>query len=239
MYPASTSIWRGARDAAVVASAKHPDAHANNSRPARARRGAGSPWLPCSTRTRTAQTTTAQTTREGGVVHLTWGRVDVDEVPTAVANIREPRRGPAARAARTSALELENPGPLRTISRCGSRRRQAAPWAAGLIVEPPLPRCGFERRCAMTTIVLPASYSPRLERAPRRVSILSWLFQTFCGLRGHDLLLHFEPCRLRLACATCGYETPGWAVAAGNRCSSVASPQRDRRDDPAARRARQ
>ena len=34
--------------------------------------------------------------------------------------------------------------------------------------------------------------------------------QFFCGLHGHDALLHFEPGRLSLQCTSCGYETPGW-----------------------------
>lgn len=34
--------------------------------------------------------------------------------------------------------------------------------------------------------------------------------QLFCGLHGHDALLHFEQGRMSLRCASCGYETPGW-----------------------------
>jgi hypothetical protein len=34
--------------------------------------------------------------------------------------------------------------------------------------------------------------------------------QFFCGLHGHDALLHFEQSRMSLQCTTCGYETPGW-----------------------------
>jgi hypothetical protein len=36
--------------------------------------------------------------------------------------------------------------------------------------------------------------------------------QFFCGLHGHDALLHFERDRISLQCASCGYETPGWDV---------------------------
>jgi hypothetical protein len=36
------------------------------------------------------------------------------------------------------------------------------------------------------------------------------LRQMFCGLHGHDALLHFEHQRISLRCASCGYETPGW-----------------------------
>ena len=34
--------------------------------------------------------------------------------------------------------------------------------------------------------------------------------QLFCGLHGHDTLLHFEQDRISLMCTSCGYETPGW-----------------------------
>ncbi len=36
--------------------------------------------------------------------------------------------------------------------------------------------------------------------------------QLICGLHGHDRLLHFEGNRMFLKCATCGHETPGWAI---------------------------
>jgi hypothetical protein len=38
------------------------------------------------------------------------------------------------------------------------------------------------------------------------------LRQFFCGLHGHDSLLHFEQGRMSLLCSSCGYETPGWDV---------------------------
>jgi hypothetical protein len=42
--------------------------------------------------------------------------------------------------------------------------------------------------------------------------------QFFCGLHGHDALLHFEHGRISLLCTSCGYESPGWEVkAAQNR----------------------
>ena len=34
----------------------------------------------------------------------------------------------------------------------------------------------------------------------------------FCGLHGHDALLHFEDGRISLLCATCGHESPGWEM---------------------------
>jgi hypothetical protein len=36
--------------------------------------------------------------------------------------------------------------------------------------------------------------------------------QFFCGMHGHDSLLQFEPDRMSLRCASCGYESPGWAL---------------------------
>jgi hypothetical protein len=34
----------------------------------------------------------------------------------------------------------------------------------------------------------------------------------WCGLSGHDNLMHFEKERLYLQCASCGHESPGWAL---------------------------
>ena len=33
-----------------------------------------------------------------------------------------------------------------------------------------------------------------------------------CGLQGHLIVLHFEPNRLSLHCAVCGYHSQGWEV---------------------------
>lgn len=38
--------------------------------------------------------------------------------------------------------------------------------------------------------------------------------QFFCGIHGHDALLHFEHGRMSLQCTSCGYETPGWDLRA-------------------------
>ena len=43
-----------------------------------------------------------------------------------------------------------------------------------------------------------------LERAGLQVR------QFFCGLHGHDALLHFDEGRISLLCASCGHESPGW-----------------------------
>ena len=42
--------------------------------------------------------------------------------------------------------------------------------------------------------------------------MFDWLRQTLCGWHGHDTLLHFERERISLRCASCGHETPGWAL---------------------------
>jgi hypothetical protein len=48
---------------------------------------------------------------------------------------------------------------------------------------------------------------------PRGVArVTESLRQAFCGLRGHDTLLHFEDERLSLRCVSCGHETPGWEL---------------------------
>jgi hypothetical protein len=39
-----------------------------------------------------------------------------------------------------------------------------------------------------------------------------WLRQAFCGLHGHDSMLHFEEERMSLRCVSCGHETPGWEL---------------------------
>src|SRR5437868_4844217 len=42
--------------------------------------------------------------------------------------------------------------------------------------------------------------------------VMEALRQMFCGLRGHDTLLHFEDERMSLRCVSCGHETPGWEL---------------------------
>ena len=36
--------------------------------------------------------------------------------------------------------------------------------------------------------------------------------QLFCGLRGHDTVLHFEANRVMMRCTSCGHDTPGWEI---------------------------
>ena len=45
-----------------------------------------------------------------------------------------------------------------------------------------------------------------INRAVWRVS------QFFCGLRGHDSVLHFEGKRVNMRCTSCGHDSPGWEV---------------------------
>ena len=36
--------------------------------------------------------------------------------------------------------------------------------------------------------------------------------QLFCGMRGHDAVLHFEGNRVMMRCTSCGHDTPGWEI---------------------------
>ena|SRR5436309_13879390 len=40
--------------------------------------------------------------------------------------------------------------------------------------------------------------------------VMEWIRQAYCGLHGHDAMLHFEKDRLALQCVSCGHRTPGW-----------------------------
>ena len=42
--------------------------------------------------------------------------------------------------------------------------------------------------------------------------VIDRLRQMYCGLHGHDTLMHFEQERIALRCASCGHETPGWEL---------------------------
>ena len=41
---------------------------------------------------------------------------------------------------------------------------------------------------------------------------LDRLQHAWCGLHGHDSLLHFEHDRMFLRCTSCGFESRGWEV---------------------------
>jgi hypothetical protein len=36
--------------------------------------------------------------------------------------------------------------------------------------------------------------------------------QLFCGLRGHETVVHFEGKRVMMRCTSCGHDTPGWEI---------------------------
>jgi NAD-dependent SIR2 family protein deacetylase len=38
------------------------------------------------------------------------------------------------------------------------------------------------------------------------------LGQLYCGLHGHDSVLHFEGNRVNMRCTSCGHDTPGWEI---------------------------
>jgi hypothetical protein len=42
--------------------------------------------------------------------------------------------------------------------------------------------------------------------------VFSRLGQVFCGLSGHDSVLHFEGNRVMMRCTSCGHDTPGWEI---------------------------
>jgi hypothetical protein len=50
------------------------------------------------------------------------------------------------------------------------------------------------------------------EAAGAGVRTWEWLRQAFCGLHGHDTMLHFQQERMSLRCVSCGHETPGWEL---------------------------
>jgi hypothetical protein len=46
----------------------------------------------------------------------------------------------------------------------------------------------------------------------REETMLSWINRLYCGLHGHDNLMHFDKDRMFLQCVSCGHETPGWTL---------------------------
>lgn len=45
-------------------------------------------------------------------------------------------------------------------------------------------------------------------------TLMAALKRLICAFRGHEDYLHFEKNRVYLECVACGYESPGWTVAA-------------------------
>ena len=46
--------------------------------------------------------------------------------------------------------------------------------------------------------------------APVRFGL--FIDEVLCAWHGHEMLLQFEPGRIRLCCMNCGHQTPGWSV---------------------------
>lgn len=65
----------------------------------------------------------------------------------------------------------------------------------------------YPRHAASESVA--ASDTPRAA-AGIGARVLDWVRQTYCGLHGHDNLLHFQKDRLFLQCVSCGRQTPGW-----------------------------
>jgi len=69
------------------------------------------------------------------------------------------------------------------------------------------------------------------------MGVLRGIARVICGLHGHVSLLHFEPTRLSLQCALCGYESEGWNVGRGQAlrvCESHAPRRRLEKRGPTA-----
>jgi hypothetical protein len=45
-----------------------------------------------------------------------------------------------------------------------------------------------------------------------RAALMRQVGRFWCGISGHLILMHFEPNKLSLRCALCGYESEGWEV---------------------------
>ena len=64
--------------------------------------------------------------------------------------------------------------------------------------------------------------------------LIARIGQLFCGLRGHDSVLHFEGNRVMMRCTSCGHDSPGWEISGhgprqrfeGDRRRHVLVPQR-------------
>jgi hypothetical protein len=46
------------------------------------------------------------------------------------------------------------------------------------------------------------------------LAVIKRVKQRLCGVWGHETLLRFEADRPSLACTTCGWNSPGWAITA-------------------------
>lgn len=61
----------------------------------------------------------------------------------------------------------------------------------------------------LTTTTADVSRAGATGLATRAIARLG---QLFCGLKGHDSVLHFEGKRVMMRCTSCGHDTPGWEI---------------------------
>ncbi len=59
---------------------------------------------------------------------------------------------------------------------------------------------------------LTATADATLDHAGVMARAMGRLGQLFCGIRGHDSVLHFENNRVSMRCTSCGHDTPGWEL---------------------------
>ncbi len=67
----------------------------------------------------------------------------------------------------------------------------------------------FPQQLAATT---DATSEAPLDQATVVARAMGRLGQVFCGIRGHDAVLHFEGKRVNMRCTSCGHDTPGWEI---------------------------
>ena len=86
----------------------------------------------------------------------------------------------------------------------------------------------YPRQLTATTGLDAHGTGGMVQRAASRVA------QIFCGLRGHDSVLHFEGPRVMMRCTSCGHDSPGWEISGraprqrfeGDRRRHALTPQR-------------
>jgi hypothetical protein len=64
----------------------------------------------------------------------------------------------------------------------------------------------------LDNIAAPAMATPSPDTRGLFSRAISAVQHMVCSLHGHDNLLHFDHNRMFLRCASCGRETPGWAI---------------------------
>ena len=79
-----------------------------------------------------------------------------------------------------------------------------------------------------------AEYREHAETSTFMARLIARIGQFFCGLRGHDSVLHFEGNRVMMRCTSCGHDSPGWEISGrgprqrfeGDHRRHVLAPQR-------------